>query len=113
MIHGAVISSIGCVESDLDSSLPEVVRLRSFAHCSGRVGDDSLTESTHGSEEAESRVRNIDVTFTWSEWLEVFTPNRDLIATSLRSSVWVDNGDLRIVVIPVLNWILGLLLSVE
>jgi hypothetical protein len=113
VVHGTVISTVGSIERDLDSCLAEVVRLWGLAGGSGRVLDHGLAISTQSNKVTESGVLNVERTIGCSEWLEVLSTNADLVASSLWTSVWINHGDLWVVVVPVLDRVFRLLLTIE
>jgi hypothetical protein len=113
MIEGSVIGTIGSVKGDLNSCLSEVVGLWGLACGSGRVGDFGLSVGTEGNEVAESRVGNINFSLILSERLEVLTSNLDDVTSLFGTGIWINEGDLWVVVIPELNVVSGLLLTVQ
>jgi hypothetical protein len=113
MIKSSVISTIGSIKSDLNGWLSEIVGLWCFACSSGWVGNISLSICSKSNEITESGVLNIKLTLILSEGFEILTSDLDDVTTFLGTSVWVNECDLRIVIIPEFNLISRLLLSIE
>lgn len=113
MIEGSVIGTVGSVKSDLNGCLSEVVGLWGLACGSGRVSDFGLSVGTEGNEVAESGVGNINLTLILSERLEVLTSDLDDVASLFGTGVWINEGDLWVVVVPELDVVPRLLLTVQ
>jgi hypothetical protein len=113
VIEGTVISTIGSVKSNLNSGLSEVVGFWCFAGSSCGVLNIGFSVGTKSNKVAESRVLDINLTIFDSERFEVLTSDLDDVTSFLRSSLWIEEGDLWVIVIPVFNNISGLLLTVK
>ena len=62
---------------------------------------------------AEGGVGNVDFAIRNSEGLEVFTSDLEDVSTSFRSSIWVKDSHLWVVIVPELKVLSRLLLSIE
>jgi hypothetical protein len=119
-----VICVILSIESELDRGLPPVVGRWRNAGSSGRVQDRCTNPSAKGLEGAEGGIRNVkqNAIFRFSltlwstslcEWLEIVATEVELVATSLRSKIWLEHRDLWVIVVPIVDALLRLLLSIQ
>lgn len=119
-----VICVILSIESELDRGLSPVVGRRRNAGSSGRVQDRCTNSSAKGLEGTEGGIRNVKQNAIfwfsltlWStslcEWLEIVATKEDLVATGLRSKIWLEYRDLWVIVVPIVDPLLGLLLSIQ
>lgn len=113
MIEVSIIGTVLGVERDLNGCLLEIVRLWSMASSLGGVVDLSSSPLVHSDEVAESRVGNINFTLVSMEWSEVLTSKSNDISSFLWSSVWINHGNLWVVVVPEVYSVPSLLLAIK
>ena len=117
VVVSAIIRPVLSIQSQLNGSLAPIVGRRGDTDSSGRVQYSCWDPYIKSCKGALSTVRNIKFTIIDSERSEVAASENNLVASAFwarsGSTCWLDDSDLRVVVVPVAHVFFGLLLSIK